>query len=113
MKPVAIKMLTLRNLSDESQSSFYAEVDIMSKLHMAEIVQLYGACVEPNRLCMVMELVKCGSLWDVLHKNDTYPSASVLTGDVRWKMALDAAIGINCFNTIHRYSIAILRVSIS
>src|SRR5690242_307239 len=60
----------------------------MSKLHLSE--KLYGACVEASRLCMVMEWVPMGSLFDVLHN-----ARIALPWPLRWKMALDAAIGIN------------------
>lgn len=51
--PVAIKLLSI--LSDVDLKQFSREVDIMSRLRHPNIVQLYSACLEQGRACLVME----------------------------------------------------------
>ena len=71
---------------------FLTEVRTLSKLHHRNIVQFYGACLDPERaMFFVTELMKGGDLYSALrHHPDT----------MRWerlgkKVALDVALGIN------------------
>ena len=67
----------------------------MRKLHHRNIVQFYGACLEPGALFFVTELMKGGDLYSALrHHPDT----------MRWerlgrKVAMDVALGINHLHT--------------
>ncbi|RZF47238.1 hypothetical protein LSTR_LSTR004947 [Laodelphax striatellus] len=44
-----------------------AEVRQLSRVRHPNIVTLYGACSDVQRICLVMEYAECGSLYDVLH----------------------------------------------
>lgn len=70
---VAIKSIE-SSLSKEDQEQFVRELQIMNRLHSPHIVQLYGACLEPERLCLVMEYMEQGSLYAVLGKSPLDPS---------------------------------------
>ncbi len=56
-KPVAIKILEGK-LSESEVQQFIREVAITSKLHHPNVVTFYGACLEEERACMVMELMQ-------------------------------------------------------
>ncbi len=47
---------------------FNNELSILSRYRHPKIVLLLGAVTVPPTLCMVMEYVKDGTLYDILHK---------------------------------------------
>ncbi len=65
--PVAIKQLKLHRLSGSALEEFGHETTVMFGLRHPNIVQLFAVCVEPGRVCMVMEYMPKGSLFQVLH----------------------------------------------
>lgn len=91
---VAIK--TVENtLSDEDYKQFVREVQIMSRLRSPHIVQLYGACLEPENLCLSMEYMDKGSLNKVL-------TQSPLTLQKQKEYALSIAKGLSY---LHKHNI--------
>lgn len=83
---VAIKTIDgLLSAADREQ--FVREVQIMARLRSAHIVQLYGASLEPERLCLVMEHMEQGSLYTVLGK-------APLTPEQQKPVALEIAKGL-------------------
>ena len=68
---------------------------VLRKLHHRNIVQFYGACLEPGAMFFVTELMKGGDLYSALrHHPET----------MRWdrlgrKVATDVALGINYLHT--------------
>lgn len=65
---VATKVLRCGGeMSQAAVDSFQREVEVMSILHHPNIVLMLGACVEPPRLCLVLELMSGGSLYGLLH----------------------------------------------
>lgn len=80
------------NPSAKDVEIFLTEVRTLSKLHHRNIVQFYGACLDPDRaMFFVTELMKGGDLYSALrHHPET----------MKWdklgkKVALDVALGIN------------------
>lgn len=86
-QPVAIKTIE-GELTTADEAQFIREVDIMSRLHNANITQFYGACLEAGRACLVMEYMPKGSLYKVLGKE-------VLTPEQQHSMALAIARGLH------------------
>ncbi|TMW66250.1 hypothetical protein Poli38472_004015 [Pythium oligandrum] len=60
-KPVAIKVYTPTELTDEVVAEFSHEAALCGALHHPNIVQFYGMCVCPPTICLVSELCQ-GSL---------------------------------------------------
>jgi len=58
--PVAVKLL--RGADPESLASFANEVAVLAGRRIPRVVTLYGACLDPERACLVQELVPGGSL---------------------------------------------------
>jgi len=77
-------------ISDRDREEFVREVKIMSRLRAPHIVQFYVACVEKKRMCLVMEYMPAGSLYEVLHKK---PDQWILWAQ-RFKIALDLSRGL-------------------
>ena len=76
-------------------ASWRLQVQVLRELHHRNIVQFYGANLEPGSMFFVTELMKGGDLYSALrHHPDT----------MRWdrlgkKVALDTALGINYLHT--------------
>src|SRR3990167_10294080 len=98
--PVAVKVLHQQHLSPDVQSEFQREASLMVGLRHANIVQLYGVCLEPGHYGMVMELMPKGSLFDVLHNADER-----LDWKIRWEIGMDVGQGLSVLHAqgiLHR-----------
>lgn len=62
---VAVKIIRLTSCSPKTIMQFKAEIDLISKLRHRHIVQFYGACIQPQNLYMVTELMS-NDLFSVL-----------------------------------------------
>eukprot|EP00249_Psilotum_nudum_P005014 c18504_g1_i3 orf=637-4683(-) len=87
---VAVKVLARDDL--QGGNEFFAEVEMLSRLHHRNLVQLIGICAEKHCHCLVYELISNGSVESHLHgvDRDTAP----LDWDARMKIALGAARGL-------------------
>ena len=96
-QPVAVKALE-GQLTPEDWQQFIREVNIMSRLRNRSITQFYGVCLESGRVCLVMEHMPRGSLYDVLGK-------TVLNPERQYSIALDIARGLHYLHSqgvLHR-----------
>ncbi|KAK9863425.1 hypothetical protein WJX84_000788 [Apatococcus fuscideae] len=92
---VAVKLVKADTPSPQEMSAFRKEVRVLRQLHHRNIVQFYGACLEPGSMFFVTELMKGGDLYSALR---FHPET------MRWdrlgrKVALDVALGINYLHT--------------
>ncbi|KAL1217421.1 Receptor-like serine/threonine-protein kinase ALE2 [Cardamine amara subsp. amara] len=87
---VAVKVLK----RDDQQGSreFLAEVEMLSRLHHRNLVNLIGICIEDRNRSLVYELIPNGSVESHLHGIDK--ESSPLDWDARLKIALGAARGL-------------------
>ncbi|KAG7538246.1 Protein kinase domain [Arabidopsis suecica] len=87
---VAVKVLK----RDDQQGSreFLAEVEMLSRLHHRNLVNLIGICIEDRNRSLVYELIPNGSVESHLHGIDK--ASSPLDWDARLKIALGAARGL-------------------
>eukprot|EP01103_Thecamoeba_quadrilineata_P020812 TRINITY_DN914_c0_g1_i1.p1 TRINITY_DN914_c0_g1~~TRINITY_DN914_c0_g1_i1.p1 ORF type:complete len:971 (+),score=312.70 TRINITY_DN914_c0_g1_i1:27-2939(+) len=85
---VAVKKFLAQ--SEDGRKEMEAEISVMTNLHSGYIVALYGACLTPPNLCIVMEFLARGSLFYLLSD-----SSVELPWDRRWSIAHDTALGIN------------------
>lgn len=91
--PVALKMVFCMQLTPESVENFFRESALLSRLRHPSIVHMYGVCVLPPSLCMVMELCQ-GSLYELLRMNEY----TKLDWGERLSMAIDCARGVACMH---------------
>lgn len=68
---VAIKKVFNPNITEELLAEFNNEVNMLAKYRHPNIVLMLGAITTPPQLCLVMELVKEGTLFDLLHRKRT------------------------------------------
>jgi len=83
---VATKILEKFNFAEREE--FIREVKIMNTLRSPHVVQLYGACLEEGRACMVMEYLDGGAL-------DHYLMHHPLSLEQKQQIAKDIAIGLD------------------
>ena len=70
---VAVKSLLMTDISDRSASEFKSEALIHAGLHHENVVALKGACLEPTKYALVMELLVKGSLYALLRNGQELP----------------------------------------
>ena len=99
-KEIAIKELLLKKLSDQMQTDFNNETQIMAACQSERIVRLFGVCLEVGHYAIVMEYMPKGSLYQFLQdpKND-------LPWTLRWRLSIEIGEGVNYLHQkeiIHR-----------
>jgi hypothetical protein len=62
---VAVKMMISENAGRELERNFKEEVRVMTALRHPNVVLFMAACTKPPKMCIVMELMALGSLFDV------------------------------------------------
>ncbi|XP_075097161.1 uncharacterized protein LOC107793547 isoform X1 [Nicotiana tabacum] len=87
---VAVKVFAKQEYSEEVIYSFKQEVSLMKLLRHPNILLFMGAVTSPERLCIVTEFLRRGSLFRLLQRN-----SSKLEWRRRIHMALDIARGMN------------------
>jgi len=81
--PVAIKVV--EGLLDEAaQQQLIREMGVMSRTRGNHIAQFYGACIDPDKACLVMEFLPNGSL---AHALTTHSFEPVMTKNILLEIA--------------------------
>nr|XP_057933987.1 guanylate cyclase 2G [Doryrhamphus excisus] len=94
---VAIKYM-MNHVCDNLQSpSVLAEFNMMKEMKHENLVQFFGACVEPPNVCLVTQYCRKGSLKDVLKASDVE-----LDGMFKLSFAYDI---VNGMDFIHKSSL--------
>ena len=75
----------------ESIEEFNKEVSMLDKFRSEYIVHFYGAVFIPNKICMVTEFAKYGSINDLMKKYKDNP----ISEKVRIKILIDCSKGIS------------------
>jgi serine/threonine protein kinase len=83
---VAIKHLSFDSEADESYRTLIKEAQVLSQLRHPNVVNLYGVCLEPQRLCLVKEYLPGGALSERIQ---------TLTPVQKQKIALEIAKGLS------------------
>jgi len=99
---IALKKLRIKGTTDNIKE-FRKELKIMRTLRHPNIVEFLGACVEPNRMCIITEYLSNGSLEDVLERNAKLSKRIGIKRIV--SLAKDIARGLNWLHhkgIIHR-----------
>ncbi|XXG61803.1 hypothetical protein AAC387_Pa05g0322 [Persea americana] len=86
----AVKLLRRDDQSGDRE--FIVEVEMLSRLHHRNLVELIGICIEDHTRCLVYEVVRNGSVESHLHGIDKRKGS--LDWDARMKIALGAARGL-------------------
>ncbi|CAF1527190.1 unnamed protein product [Rotaria magnacalcarata] len=93
-KTVAIKHIRINHLHYNVEQSFCDELGLMYRLRDDNIINVLGACMEPNYYAIVIEYMPLGSVFNVkLNTPFAWPD--------RWSIALQMAKGINYLHALN------------
>jgi serine/threonine protein kinase len=62
---VAVKIMASETVSRDMERNFKEEVRVMTSLRHPNVVLFMAACTKPPRMCIVMEFMALGSMFDV------------------------------------------------
>jgi serine/threonine protein kinase len=79
---VAVKVMTPGLVTKEMKLNFHSEMRVMSALRHPNVVLFMGASSKPPRMCIIMEYMALGSLYDV---RDSFRSGGAV---VRWDVCV-------------------------
>eukprot|EP00457_Paulinella_chromatophora_P001228 gb/GEZN01001230.1/.p1 GENE.gb/GEZN01001230.1/~~gb/GEZN01001230.1/.p1 ORF type:complete len:982 (+),score=96.45 gb/GEZN01001230.1/:129-3074(+) len=90
--PVAIKAMRCFQLDEELIQDFCGETNALLHLEHRNVVMLFGVCVDPPRLAIVMELCQSGSLEDRIEAHVRRKSTFHLVSILRYAVQLAEAV---------------------
>lgn len=88
-KEIEIVVKKLERVTERGENEFLTELKIIGQTHHKNLVRLLGFCIEDDHRILVCELMKNGTLSDLLFKNGEVPGWSQ-----RSEMALGIARGL-------------------
>ncbi|CAF2812102.1 unnamed protein product [Rotaria sp. Silwood2] len=112
---VAVKIIRINYLSN-IEKDFYREISTMYRIHYENVLNVFGACIEPNLYAIIVEYMPLGSLYDILHKKseqisfdwfDRYSIAWQMTKSINYLHNLDPSIlhrDIKSMNFLLKYN---------
>jgi len=68
---VAVKKIFDPNITTELLEEVHNEISVIATLRHPNIVLLMGVVTKPPNLCIIMEFLHKGSLFNLLHKSKT------------------------------------------
>eukprot|EP00742_Colponemidia_sp_Colp-10_P008943 GILJ01009717.1.p1 GENE.GILJ01009717.1~~GILJ01009717.1.p1 ORF type:complete len:625 (-),score=66.37 GILJ01009717.1:106-1980(-) len=86
---VAVKKFFCKELTSELAISYMREIEILSSIRHPNIISMYGVCLSPPNVCLVMEYAPQGSLFHVLAVR-----MQILPLDMKTRFILDAVKGL-------------------
>lgn len=90
--PVAVKLLSVQDLSSESKQSLSREAETTLQLQCPFILRYYGVCMEPY--CLILEYKAGGSLESLL--NQCKQEKKYLSDSIKWQILEQCSRGL-CF----------------
>ena len=99
-KLVSLKTFYYPDIGSEEVNDFKRELWLTSHMDHPNLVRFLGGSSDPPNLYIVTELVKNGSLWEILHDKQR-----ILPGPLRLRMAYELAQGmayLHSKNILHR-----------
>lgn len=74
---VAVKVMAADKITKDMERAFKDEVRVMTSLRHPNVVLFMAACTKSPKMCIVMEFMALGSLYELLH-NELIPEVSAL-----------------------------------
>jgi len=104
-KSCAIKMMFTPELTPGIIDTVCSEAGLLGALRHPNIVEVFGICVYPPSVCLVMELCHNGSVFELLHQDMEKP----LRRELMFKIARDTA---NAVQFLHSHEPQIIHLDI-
>ena len=92
---VAIKTIRISYLTDNVRQDFLDEIASMCRIRFDHVLNIFGACIEPNYYALVVEYMSLGSLFNVLQKKEI-----LLSWTDRRSIALQMTKSVNYLHSI-------------
>ncbi len=103
-------MVKVLNKNDRlNREEFVKEAAMLARIRHPLIVQFFGACVDPQRLCLVLRYIRKGTAENLLIAKKHWPSLTNLEHQRKvFQIAVDVAAACSFLHTesppiIHRY----------
>ncbi|KAK9792727.1 hypothetical protein WJX73_008655 [Symbiochloris irregularis] len=88
---VAVKLVKAQVPTEKERENFYREVLMLHAIRHKNIVQFYGACLEPDCYFIVTELMAGGDMYSALRRCPEL----MAWGHMGRRIAIDVALGLN------------------
>lgn len=95
----AVKVLSKRKMSEEDLTALYQEIEILKSIDHPNIVKLIDIFEDERHVCLVMELLLGGELFDQIIENDKF---SEFEAREATKAIIDAIAYCHSLGIIHR-----------
>ncbi|AQN68650.1 protein tyrosine kinase (PTK) family protein [Saudi moumouvirus] len=98
---VAVKVISSQNITKNMEQAFYDEIRVMTKLRHPNVVLFMAACTKPPKMCIIMEHMSLGSMYELL-ENELIPDIPL---ELKIKMAYQASKGMHFLHSsgiVHR-----------
>uniref|UniRef100_UPI00398E8343 receptor-interacting serine/threonine-protein kinase 2 isoform X2 n=1 Tax=Pristiophorus japonicus TaxID=55135 RepID=UPI00398E8343 len=96
---VAVKCLQFDSpMGEGERNSLLKEAEVLHRARFSHIIQIYGICNEPEFMGIVTEYMSNGSLDQLLHQKDTYPT---LPWSLRLRILYEITLGVNFLHNMN------------
>ncbi|AVL95162.1 putative serine/threonine protein kinase receptor [Moumouvirus australiensis] len=98
---VAVKVISSESTTKNMEQVFNDEIRIMTKLRHPNVVLFMAACTKPPKMCIIMENMSLGSMYELL-ENELIPEIPL---ELKVKMAYQASKGMHFLHSsgiVHR-----------
>ncbi|CAF1162821.1 unnamed protein product [Adineta steineri] len=93
---VAIKVIRIQYIDERVKQDIVNEISIMHRVRHDHILNMFGACMEPDKYALIVEYMSLGSLYDVLRRQ---------TPQFSWSDRCSVATQmVNGINYLHKLS---------
>ncbi|CAF0766312.1 unnamed protein product [Adineta steineri] len=65
---VAIKLFRIQYIDERVRGDLVNEISIMHRVRYDHVLNIFGACMEPDKYALIVEYMSLGSLYDVLRR---------------------------------------------
>nr|WIL04199.1 serine/threonine-protein kinase/receptor [Cedratvirus lena] len=98
---VAVKTILSSHVNKETEKAFQDEIKVMTTLRHPNVVLFMAACTKAPTLCIVMEYMALGSLYDLLHNELITEIPFILKAKIAYQTAKGMHF-LHSSNIVHR-----------
>ncbi|CAF0825655.1 unnamed protein product [Adineta steineri] len=92
---VAIKVFRIQNIDETVKRGIVNEISIMQRIHYDHVLNIYGACMEPDKYALIVEYMSLGSLYDILRRQ-----VKQFSWSDRYSIATQMGKGVNYLHNL-------------
>ncbi|CAF1081790.1 unnamed protein product [Adineta steineri] len=92
---VAIKVFRIQYIDATVKRGIVNEISIMQRIHYDHVLNIYGACMEPDKYALIVEYMSLGSLYDILRRQ-----VKQFSWSDRYSIATQMVKGVNYLHNL-------------